>query len=118
MHGGTCNPVKLKPLVAIVLYLCSTCSIFSVACEGLLKVGRVSDLVPEYCKVSDNSTAISSMVHVGTSVAAKARPHDHGTAQVVKNESNVGLLPASASHPDCSMDPEEPAETLGHVIER
>jgi hypothetical protein len=76
---------------------------FSVACEGLLGVGRDSDLVPEYCK----ATAISSMVHVGTSVAAKVRPHDHGTAQAVKNESNVGLLPASASHPDCSMDPDD-----------
>jgi hypothetical protein len=47
------------------------------------------------------------MVHVGTSVAAKAHPHDHGTTQVVKNESNVGLLRASASHPDCTMDPDD-----------
>jgi hypothetical protein len=47
------------------------------------------------------------MVHVGTSVAAKARPHDHGTTQAVKNESKVGLLWASASHPDCRMDPDD-----------
>ena len=43
------------------------------------------------------------MVHVGTSVAAKARPHDHGTTQVVKNESTVGLLRTSASHPFFSV---------------
>ena len=47
------------------------------------------------------------MVHVGRSVAAKVRPHDHGTTRAVKNESKVGLLRASASHLDCKMDPDD-----------